>query len=261
MNCITFHSVAPDTTAERTVVKSLRLRISDGVNKEDGKVTFTLEYSGPLIQTPGMATFLVCAERAQQIQYLVPKGGVSFPDKQHLTSGFLEVRMVTEAAPEDSIILHYQKRGQYSVKDGLMYSSNEYVAKMVHFSRTWMRLEFGPQSKGVDKKRLQDLLRLFGYCGAEDGSVAPKFVDPTAEQKWVSLEEHPSDDMGPDQKLILVRASDGERDPAGSLQVNSIAVTISQSDKAKKGKIKAAVNLLRVGAVVSGAAGAKVSPR
>ena len=252
-NCMAYRSTQPVTVSERPVPRLVKIRVSDGVNREDGRSTVSIDFLTPFVQTPGMrADIGVTPQLVGQVHYLLPKGGIALHDRTVLSAGFVEARMVGTVDTRDSVFLHYQRRSQYTMKDGILYCCNECVGRYLVFGKTWVRVEFTAASKNVDKKRITEMLRLLAYTTTEDHGFIQKCVEPTAAQREVSdlaRYEDAAAAAGPDSKLIIVRGSDGETgEQKGRPLVNTVEVYVQPERPVDKGKkrMKAAAAVVKM---------------
>ena len=230
MQCVAYTNTTLCTPPDRSSQgpRWFRIRVCDGENKECGKQSVAVDFSLPLIQVPGMVVIQTMVENDIPL-YVVPKGLVNLPDKQHLSDGFLEIKLVGKYSNTDSVGLNLQKLTSFSVKDGSLFLNNEFLAK-INCSSTHYRLEFGTLSKGSDRKRLQELLRQFFYC--------KQSVPSTDDNHTVSgvVSEHSSDlysDQLDDNVIAIISSSDGNIDQSSLVEVNVIKVILKPPGEPK----------------------------
>eukprot|EP00756_Hemistasia_phaeocysticola_P005121 Hpha_TRINITY_DN13182_c0_g1::TRINITY_DN13182_c0_g1_i1::g.113424::m.113424 len=230
LNCITYSNTTllnpPDRASQGT--RTFRVRVNDGVNKDEGKGAVMIDFFLPIIQVPGMVcsgSFIVEGTPLP----LVQKGLCNLPDKALVNSGFLEAGFIGGQGESDQLLLTPPRNSQYLVKDGWVHHAQEQIGKLT-ITPSVLRIDFGSSSRNVDRRRLQDLLRMICF------STSSLEVAGGAYDSQEGLRaDLPADSIEFSPRLSAAGDPEGETDssrPAAPPELHSVVSGLSTADAA-----------------------------
>ncbi|KAJ9448293.1 hypothetical protein DIPPA_16398 [Diplonema papillatum] len=251
LNCVYFTNDGTWEPSHRGS-RLYRIRVSDG--KEEGKTMLTVNLQPPLVHVAGMQSTVTVTEppTVAAPAVLLPKAIASVPARKTLAEGWLECRLVGPGVEETDLVFLHVKDPAYTVTRDTIAFNNEYVAR-VTAGRDWVRLDnfgAGPKQR-VDKKRLQELVRMFCYASvpAEDLKRQPPAAPAPDPQPPPELCQPPGD-VAASCKQVLVRTSDLTPEPGGSgVEVSAIRVFVKRVARPNAGRqaLRAVTALFRLG--------------
>ncbi|KAJ9471752.1 hypothetical protein DIPPA_19320 [Diplonema papillatum] len=157
LNCITFGSHMKERVREGS--RTILIRVSDGVNPQEGKVKITIDVRAPFLFNPNLHPVDIVPGAVVAV---APKIVVSHSDAGgFIVTGFVEIEIVEGFSPGDSLVVNL-KEGGFSLKEGYIYSKASVICYLTVNTSEKLRLDFVQGSKAT-QKNLLSILRSVGF--------------------------------------------------------------------------------------------------
>eukprot|EP01065_Artemidia_motanka_P040812 TRINITY_DN5190_c0_g1_i1.p1 TRINITY_DN5190_c0_g1~~TRINITY_DN5190_c0_g1_i1.p1 ORF type:complete len:2278 (+),score=628.74 TRINITY_DN5190_c0_g1_i1:714-6836(+) len=159
LNCIAFTTLARDRMLKEGV-RTVQIRVSDGVNPQEGRQRLTVDVRAPFVALPPTPVLVAAGGKPQP---LAPRLSVSCGEGgSALTQGYIQIEVERSAEYskqlECTLVLNL-KEGGFHVKDSFIYQKSLAVCSLAVNSPHMLRFEFTGQTKGATQKHLASILR------------------------------------------------------------------------------------------------------
>ena len=156
LNCITYTSVMKERLREG--MRTIQIRVSDGVNPQDGKIRIQLNVRLPFIH---VGSSLPSSATPGTVSQIAPKLVVNHSDSLgFITTGFLQVEVCKGFTSGDTLVLSL-KEGGFTLKENVIYLKSQLFGTITVNTSHKVRIEFQSSGKATQKS-VVSLLRWVG---------------------------------------------------------------------------------------------------